>query len=82
MPLEITAVTLCLIMLGALVVMMIIALASVTDPPAFTHCRHCTRWTIDTSHRPDPVCIRCRLSHHRHPHSLPFVHPSRRARTP
>lgn len=81
MPLEIIAVTLCAIMLVALVIMMVIALAGLTDPPAFTHCRTCTRWTIDTSHRPDPTCMRCRL---RHPHllHLPIVHLSHHAQTP
>jgi hypothetical protein len=76
MPLEITAVVLCVIMLGALVVMMVIALAGVSDPPAFTHCRDCARWTIDTSHRRDPVCLRCRLGHgqHRRPHHVPVAH--------
>jgi hypothetical protein len=72
MPLEITAVTLFLVMLGAVVVMMVIALAGVTDPPAFTHCRTCGRWTIDTAHRPEPVCLRCRLGHSHH---QPFVNP-------
>lgn len=61
---EIVPMTLSLIAVVVVVTLLLIALAGVVDPPAMSRCHDCDRWMVDTSHRPDGLCFRCRHSHH------------------
>lgn len=60
MPLEITAIALCVVALGAMVTMLMIALTHITDPAGYSRCHRCARLMIDTLYRPRPLCVRCR----------------------
>jgi hypothetical protein len=66
LPLEAVAVTLCVLMLVVIVATLIASVTGYLDPAAVTRCRDCSRRLVDTRHRPDPVCVWCRLVHHRH----------------
>jgi hypothetical protein len=74
---EIVPVSLSLIGVAVVAAMLVIALVATIDPPAFTHCHDCQRWMVDTRHRPDALCFRCRHSHHAHVGVVPF-HTARR----
>jgi hypothetical protein len=74
MPLEITAIGLCIVALAVVVMMLLIALAAIADPTTITRCHDCSRWIVDTVHRSTPVCFRCRHSHHSPAH-LPSHEP-------
>lgn len=74
MPLEIMSVTLLFVGMAGVVVMLLVGLAGLMDPTTFRRCQDCSRWMIDTVHRPDGLCFRCRHAHHHHDARLPVAH--------
>jgi hypothetical protein len=60
MTLEILAFTLAALYLVAVIVVLLLGLAELPDPPVSTNCRRCSRWMIDRHHQPYPLCSRCR----------------------
>lgn len=64
MPLEIIAVVLSGVAVVVVAMMLMLALDGIADPAVYTRCHECRRWTINTLHRDDATCVRCRHHHH------------------
>lgn len=71
MPLEVLAVALCVLALLVIVAMLLVALADTADPTTITRCQECAHWMINTRHRPDVLCFRCR-HHFAHSFAVPW----------
>lgn len=66
MAFDVLAVTLSTVVLASVIVMLLVALAGLVDPTTVVRCHDCARWMINTRHRPEAVCWRCRHSHPHH----------------
>lgn len=60
MALEVVAVLLSCVALGAVVVMTLVAIAGLMDPSTPTRCEGCARWTIARFAESEVLCFRCR----------------------
>jgi len=61
MVLDTLAFSLAVILLAAIIIMLAIGLSELPAPPTSTRCCRCSTWMLDTHHRAEATCLRCRL---------------------
>jgi hypothetical protein len=62
MVLDTLAFSLAVILLAAIIIMLAMGLSELPAPPTSTHCRQCSTWMLDTHHRSNAMCLRCRMT--------------------
>jgi len=62
MVLDTVAFSLAVILLAVIIVMLVVGLAELPAPPTSTRCRLCSTWMLDTHHRAEAMCLRCRVN--------------------